>query len=77
MTNDCSGSVRASFSAAPICQLPSMPLARMSEKLSCSAPDWPTYAWEQDPYLQLDTPISTGSLFRDGKCNFWDRLGYY
>jgi para-nitrobenzyl esterase len=37
-------------------------------------PAWPRAKAGADPYLQLDTPITSGDGVRTEQCNFWDSL---
>jgi len=45
---------------------------------TASDPAWPQYngaaAQDNEPYLVLDAPISTGEHLRDAQCNLWDQI---
>jgi para-nitrobenzyl esterase len=36
------------------------------------APAWPAYAAASDPYLELASPVVTGTALRTPQCDFWD-----
>lgn len=39
-----------------------------------SAFNWPKYTYSTDENINLDLSLSTGSGYRDEKCDFWDLI---
>ncbi len=39
-----------------------------------SDPSWPVYDADTDPYLQIESTLSTGQGLRTEQCDFWDAL---
>ncbi len=48
--------------------------AKSGDPNAGTLPTWPAYTLSEDPYLQLDIPITGGRELRKPYCDFWDRL---
>lgn len=48
--------------------------ARTGDPNGPGLPTWPRYSVDSGTYIQFDTPITTGSHFRDAECAFLDRF---
>jgi hypothetical protein len=46
--------------------------ARTGNPNGSGLPNWPQYDLSDGAYMQFDTPVSTGTHFRDAECAFWN-----